>query len=329
MTSTLFIQIAAYRDPDLPGTLYNLIQRAANPERLRFGICLQLNDDDPVRWRSEAFPDHPHIKTKTVRSIDSRGACWARKQAQTFFNNEDFLLQIDSHMRAVDNWDELLIETWSNCCDPRAVVSVYPNEFTPPCRLQTATLPVMGVAGFDDYGLLKLKGISLFQLPKQQPKKPIPSAFIAGGFLFGPGSIINDVPYDPELYFHGEEVALSARLWTSGYNIYAPNRLLLFHLYKSEKAKDERPSTHWDDHSQWFELNRKSIVRVHTLLSSLKAAPSCLKPTIDDVDDLNLYWLGEQRSLDDYQKWCGVFFSKQLIQDDARSGQFPARSSNQ
>ena len=47
MSSTIFVQIAAYRDPDLPATLQNLIQRAAQPECLRFGICLQLAAEDP------------------------------------------------------------------------------------------------------------------------------------------------------------------------------------------------------------------------------------------------------------------------------------------
>ena len=47
MSATIFVQIAAYRDPDLPATLINLIKRAAKPERLRFGICLQLATDDP------------------------------------------------------------------------------------------------------------------------------------------------------------------------------------------------------------------------------------------------------------------------------------------
>ena len=56
---------------------------------------------------------------------------------------------------------------------------------------------------------------------------------------------MREVPYDPDLYFHGEEVAMSARLWTSGFNIYAPNRLLLFHLYKTEHTDQEHAATHW------------------------------------------------------------------------------------
>ena len=112
MSSTIFVQIAAYRDPDLPATLHNLIERAARPERLHFGICLQLAADDPPHWGTSAFPDHPHLTSIRFDATESRGACWARRQAQDVYGGEDFLLQIDSHMRAVEHWDDLLLKTW-------------------------------------------------------------------------------------------------------------------------------------------------------------------------------------------------------------------------
>ena len=322
MTATIFVQIAAYREPDLPATLHNLIERAAQPERLRFGICLQLADNDPAHWGAPGFPDHPHMEVVAFNASESRGACWARRQAQGLYDGEDFLLQIDSHMRALEHWDDLLLKTWAECSDPAAVLSVYPNGFQQPCCLQTSTLPVMGAAGFDDNGILKFHGISRFQLPQEQPDRPIPGAFIAAGFLFGRGSIINDVPYDPGLYFDGEEIAMSVRLWTSGFNIYAPNRLLLFHLYKAEGHGDDSSTTHWGDHSNWFELNRRSLVRVHTLLNSLDRAPWRLKPTPDDVDDIDGYRLGDQRSLHHYQQWAGVNFRTSEISDRAKQAQF-------
>ena len=322
MTATVFVQIAAYRDPDLPATLQNLIERAAHPERLHFGICLQLAEDDPDHWRSSAFPDHPNLNIVAFNASESRGTCWARRQAQNLYGEEDFLLQIDSHMRAVEHWDDRLLKTWSDCSDQRAILSVYPNGFQQPCCLQTSTLPVMGAAGFDDNGILRFRGISRFRLPDEQPERPIPGAFIAGGFLFGPGSIVSEVPYDPELYFDGEEVAISARLWTSGFNIYAPNRLLLFHLYKSEGTAAEHSATHWGDHSSWFERNRRSLVRVHTLLNSLDRAPQKLRATPEDLTDLNSYGLGEQRTLHEYQQLAGVDFSKAEISEWSKKAQF-------
>ena len=324
MTSTIFVQIAAYRDPDLVATLNNLLEQAAHPERLHFGICLQLDASDPMSWGEQSFPDRAHLLVKDVAAADSRGACWARSQAQGFYDGEDFLLQIDSHMRAVQHWDDLLLQTWRDCNDPKAVLSVYPNGFQQPCQLQTSTLPVMAAKAFDDYGILKFQGISRYRMPDQQPEKPLPNAFVAGGFLFGPGKIVEDVPYDPELYFYGEEVSMSARLWTHGYNIYCPNRLLLFHLYKSSGGDGDTSATHWSDHKGWFQLNRRSLVRVHKLLDSLSIAPTNLNPTPKDIESLDDYGLGTSRRLSDYERMAGISFQSQTINQNASAGQFPA-----
>ena len=320
---TIFIQIAAYRDPDLPATLDNLLTMATHPDRLHIGVCLQLNDNDPPDWDTAAFPDHRQLSVIRFSAQESQGACWARHQAQQFFANETFLLQIDSHMRAVRNWDELLIQTWRDCQDPMAVLSVYPNGFTPPCTLQCDSIPVMAAHRFDDDGILKFQGISRYRLPQQQPEQPIPNAFVAGGFLFGLGGIVNLVPYDPKLYFYGEEISLSARLWTHGFNIYCPHRLLLFHLYKTNNVDGDRSAQHWADNNDWFKLNRRSLVRVHALLGSLEQSPlDRLNPTMEDVDGLQHYWLGGERSLDDYQQWAGVNFKDRTIRDHALTGQF-------
>ena len=322
VTSTIFVHIAAYRDPDLVATLYNLIKKAAHPERLKFGICLQLDPLDPMSWREEVFPDHAHLQVMHVDAADSRGVCWARSQAQRFYDGEDFLLQIDSHMRAIQNWDDLLVQTWRDCNYSKAVLSVYPNSFYQPCQLETNTLPVMAAHRFDDYNILLPRALSRYQMPDQQPEKPLPSAFIAGGFLFGPGSIIENVPYDPDLYFCGEEISMAVRLWTHGYNIYCPNRLLLFHLYRMADGDGNTSATHWSDHEDWFQLNRRSMVRVHTLLKSIHTAPETLSPSQKDIASLIYYGLGEERTLSDYQSWAGIDFSMQKIEPKAIEGAY-------
>ena len=320
---TIFIQIAAYRDPDLPATLENLLEMATHPDRLHIGVCLQLDDRDPTDWDTAAFPEHRQLSLIRFRAQDSQGACWARHQAQQFFANETFLLQIDSHMRAIRDWDELLIQTWAECQDPMAVLSVYPNGFKPPCTLQCDSIPVMAAHQFDDDGILKFQGISRYRLPDQQPSAPLPSAFAAGGFLFGPGELVSKVPYDSKLYFYGEEISLSVRLWTHGFNIYCPHRLLLFHLYKTTDESGDSSTQHWSDHQNWFRLNRRSLVRVHTLLGSLDQAPlNRLKPQESDVEDLDHFCLGDVRNLDDYQRWAGVDFKARTITSKALAGHF-------
>ena len=81
---------------------------------------------------SKRFPRHPYLKVEQVSAHDSKGCTWARHKAQKLFQNEDFTLQIDSHMRAVKDWDKKLLQTWNDCKDPMAILSVYPNAFRPP-----------------------------------------------------------------------------------------------------------------------------------------------------------------------------------------------------
>ena len=40
---------------------------------------------------------------------ESKGLCWARSLIQKLHNGEEYTLQLDSHHRFVENWDEELI----------------------------------------------------------------------------------------------------------------------------------------------------------------------------------------------------------------------------
>ena len=48
------------------------------------------------------------VQVLSVDTGKSRGVCWARHQAEQFYNGADYVLQIDSHTRFVQNWDELM-----------------------------------------------------------------------------------------------------------------------------------------------------------------------------------------------------------------------------
>ena len=41
---------------------------------------------------------------------DAEGVCWARYQAQQLWDGEEYVLMIDSHMRFVPGWDDLMIK---------------------------------------------------------------------------------------------------------------------------------------------------------------------------------------------------------------------------
>ena len=55
-------------------------------------------------------PQRPNqIRMLHMDHRDAKGPCYARFMVEKLYNQEDFVLQIDSHMRLRPNWDTFLI----------------------------------------------------------------------------------------------------------------------------------------------------------------------------------------------------------------------------
>jgi hypothetical protein len=210
------------------------------------------------------------------------------------------VLQIDSHMRFADHWDEKLIAMLARCPSARPILSTYPAAFTPPDRIDSHVVALIHLAGFDDDGLPRQESIGYS--PDRLGGGPRPSAFVAGGFLFGDRRWIAEVPYDPLIYFQGEEITLAARLFTHGWDIFIPTDVLAYHDYN----RGDQPR-HWNDRPDWADLNRRSLRRVRHLLGIETSQDP------DTVRDLGRYGLGSRRSLANYQAFAGVDFRARTI----------------
>jgi hypothetical protein len=295
----IFVNIASYRDTECQWTLRDLFAKAAHPERIFVGICWQFvrgEDDD-------CFLFETRPKQCRVIEIDantSRGTCWARSQAQSLWRGEEYTLQIDSHMRFVEHWDEILLAMLAQCDSAKPVISTYPPSYEPPNELSALTVALIQASEYDSNGVLKFKASA--DSEQDDPPPPRRNPFIAGGLLFGPGSMIADVPYDPYLYFHGEEVTLAVRLFTAGYDVFAPNRCTVFHDYGNKR---NRPR-HWDDF-EWKHLNELSFKRIRHLLG--------IEPSEDAevLCEIDRYGLGAQRSLAEFEAFADLDFKNRLI----------------
>lgn len=91
---TIFISIASYCDPELLPTILDAYDKAKHPESLHFGILDQSTSDSydnlPL-WRDQ-------IRYVWMKARDARGVGFARSIIQGMVEDEDYLLQIDSHM---------------------------------------------------------------------------------------------------------------------------------------------------------------------------------------------------------------------------------------
>lgn len=309
----IFVQIASYRDPDCQFTVKELFEKATYPERINVGICWQYIKTEDKACFKEPYPYPEQVRVIEFNAMESKGSCWARAQVQALWENEEFTLQIDSHMRFEQGWDEILINMWSKLESPKSVITCYAPGFTPPDTLDKGWIFGMSAKQFDGNKILLMHGKPAFS-QANVPLAPIDGAFVSAHMIFAPATIIKDVPYDPHLYFFGQEIALAARLWTHGYDIYHPNHAVIYHNWDRSYRR-----THFEDHKNWSKLNEHSFARVRHLLGTEKSNDPAV------IKDIDKFGLGQERTLQDYENYSGVNFSKQIIQQKALDGKFTAK----
>lgn len=281
---TIFIQIASYRDSELIPTVLDCINKSSNPQRLYFGICAQCDplEDD----LEELLFVHSNIKLKSINYNQAKGTCWARSIAQSLYSGQTYSLQIDSHMRFVQDWDIKLIDMWKSLNDDKGILTAYPGKYypdEPESQWPDEPPTVCGV-----YRVHKNQFKQRGYFFREDEDRILRGVALSAAYIFGLGKSIIDVPYDPNLYFEGEEMSLALRLYTHGYNIYHPNEVFLFHYW----LRHGQPR-HWTDAKDWNEYQKIAIKRINSLIG------------LDDVD-LGIYCLGDVRTLEDYKNYSGI-----------------------
>ena len=306
----IFVSIASYCDPLLAWTMSRALETAAAPERLHFGVV----DQSPAGVARLAAPTAgTRLSQVRLDPVDARGPCWARAIAMSLYDGEDWFLQIDSHTDFDAGWDELLIVQAQALGAPGhpLVVSSYPNAFDliggrvvrRPTTAGVLAHVVKPGTGFEpDHPVLA------FEAHPLDIDRPVPGFHAGAGCLFGPGRIVSEIPYDPWFYFHGEEQALSLRLYTHGWDIFHMPALPVHHLYNHGGTGAPVRPMHWDAaHDEqrsvnWWTLEQRSRRRLGALVAG---AP------------LGVYGLGSRRSVADYTAFSGIDYAARTLAPSA------------
>ncbi|KGW42108.1 UDP-N-acetylglucosamine-transferase [Burkholderia pseudomallei] len=341
MNHSIFVQIASYRDPQLIPTLVDLIDRASRPEALRIVVCRQHALEDTIgaffthgfsRWRADTageFAVHTlAFRGASIEMIDvpyqqSRGACWARNLIQQRYGNERYTLQLDSHHRFIDGWDQQIVEMLESLrtFSAKPLITAYLPGFTPGCERRALSHTPLAMTFFR----FSPEGVVLFRARDiadwQAMAHPIPARFYSAHFAFADGHFAQTVRHDPHFFFHGEEISLAVRAFTHGYDLYHPHRAIAWHEY----TRRGRPKI-WDDHTveakangvvsrHWGELDQRSHERNRALLGIDGASCTGI--------DFASYGLGTERTLAEYERYAGLSFAHRGVQQALIDGAPP------
>lgn len=316
--NTIFISIPSYRDIETASTLFSIFYNAKNPYRVFVGVCQQNTDEDLdcLEGYNEVCTQHgldrrfmDSIRIQRVQAAEAKGPCLARQNIEnTLYKNEEFFLQIDSHTRFCNGWDDILIEEWSKFKDPKAILTTYPpcyergQPLNEPLPLGKPTF--LFPSSFDENA-----GLPIFA--SRECRNKVNGTFtqvgFSGNFAFSKASRLN-VPYlskVPYLFF-GEEYTMGGLLWTHGFTFYIPSVLPIYTLFDREYRR-----TFWEiqDENRDF-VKKQSLLRVHSIING------------KEKDHPH----GTQRTMRDWEAYLGASLMDKTIDALAMAGISPEAS---
>ena len=313
--STIFIQIASFRDPQLNPTLEDMINKSKYPQNLRIGICNQYNVED--EFNLDNYRNDDRFKIIDIKDTQTYGVCWARNQVQQLYDNEDYTLQIDSHMRFEQDWDETLINMIKDLQSkgyPKPLLTGYVSSFDPDNDPQGRVTEPWRMT-FDRF----IPEGAVFFLPEVIPgwremTEPIKSRFYSAHFCFTLGQFSKEVQHDPNYYFHGEEISVGVRAYTHGYDLFHPHRVVIWHEYTRKHRVKQ-----WDVDLTWYKKNESSHLRNRKLFG--------MDGEIFNPDDFGIYGFGAERTLEDFEKYAGIKFNIRGVQQYTLDKKYPPNPS--
>lgn len=331
---SIFVSLGTYRDPFCPMTIKSLYQQSAHPEKLFVGLFQQncfgpkcrtgvlvggkVEDagpdidcyvefcNSPEGKRSNACKNG-NVRLYNVNESESLGPYMARYLGAKFYQGEEYYLQIDSHSEFVKDWDTKLLKMVMDAPAEKPVISTYPPDSTMAWRDTIGfRMCNSGFATSDIERKIIRLGSSRI-MDKKIPPVPHYAPFVAAGFFFAPAIFLKEVPFDPFLpwIFMGEEISMSSRLWTAGYDIFSPTINVLNHYY----VRRHYPKF-WESVNRFFkkpihnQIVALVIERVKCMLGYPESEASLVPQTV--LYKANRWGMGKERSFDTYMKMVGI-----------------------
>jgi len=223
---SIYVSIASYEDPFLERTVKSAIDNALYPENLYFGIAVQ---NEKIK-----IPDFSFIKTENLSLLNLNaknrpGVVRIRYILRKLMRNQDYFLQIDSHMFFEKNWDINLIKKFNELKQitgkDKVIISKFltrhigkeneeeKNSVTSFYINNNSGYNFLGI-GSEQREISKFKNIEIIgDFAKTQ--------YITGQFIFSDNTFITDGSFDSYSDFFTEEYVDSIFSYIRGYDTYA------------------------------------------------------------------------------------------------------------
>ena len=290
--SRIFVSVASYRDKLCGATLASMFAMARNPARVFAGVYEQNADacesclSSELKWRS-------NVRIVTVGAEQAKGPCAARYRCSLLLRDEPVFLQIDSHTEFARDWDVgavRMLREVPGAAHGAVVISTYPVNCD--AGWEKSGIPVIDKAKYGG-GWVTFEAT----IRGTVDGAVVPSRQIGGGFMLCVSDVVRRVPFDPGLdgVFNNEEALYTARLFTHGIDVVAPQRNLVCHKYFYDGHR-----VPWNDRPDWNKGTRGNE-RVESLLLG------------KNEDQFGAYGMGTTRSLSDFWAHVNIDYANKTV----------------
>ncbi len=272
----ILIAIPSYCDTRLLSTIQDLREKAANPERLHFAVCYQ-GDDPEIQ---HALSKVPNCRVRHLAKQEAKGVSYALHLLDAMIEDEPYVLFIESHMKAVPDWDRECIRMQQNLGENAVLTQRCPSTERMKARRYEKGYRI-DAAAVDSTGQIEYRYTEITE------NHPVPGVLTHGHMLFGRSEFVRRVPHDPDMFVHNEYLmsSYSMRLWSCGYDVYYPDMQYFYHEEETGSGNVTR---------EYMNDIQRNLRAEHRMLALIGTS---------DVPDMNLgiYGLGTLRTFQNFE----------------------------
>lgn len=109
--SSIYVSIPSMKDEEYFNTIKSCYEQSSGNNEIHIGTAYNIlfNNKKIIEDVKKKLPDIPNFNIKFINTNKNRGVGYGRLESMSFYNDQDYFLQCDSHTLFLKNWDEILI----------------------------------------------------------------------------------------------------------------------------------------------------------------------------------------------------------------------------
>lgn len=280
--NTIFVQIVSFNESEIIQTIQNCVEQAQYPENLHFYIAHQQE-------LPQTYKNNSKFKLIDILVKKNKGISAARNQIQQRYNNEKYTLQLGSYHKFVKHWDTELINMLEDLKlqgYKKPLLTTYLPSFNPK-NDPSERVGLPWQINFKEFCLDETIVLSHDILNDwEKLTSPVLGRFCSSHFCFADGSFVKEVVSDPNYVNVSEEIPMSVRAFTWGYDIFHPHKVFIWYYYPANKKKQTQITNKQNTLDRYYKLLQTKFLNL----------------------DLEVYGLGPERTLEQYEKYSNISF---------------------